>query len=189
MEKYASSKGYRLNPDEEVVMGILSGLLENEEKYGYRYCPCRPVTGDRQKDLPKICPCKWHEEELEQFGRCHCGLFVKDKQASPELVKLTDDTLKGFLQSHSFAVVDFWAEWCMPCKVLAPIVEELARKYEGEIAFGKLNVDESPATAREFEIDAIPALLFFRGGKVVDRVIGLRSRRELEQKMEILLKG
>jgi thioredoxin 1 len=68
-------------------------------------------------------------------------------------------------------------------------VEELARKYEGKIAFGKLNVDESPAAAREFGIDAIPALLFFKNGKVVNRAIGLKPRKELEQRMETLLQG
>ncbi|MFN4133554.1 MAG: ferredoxin-thioredoxin reductase catalytic domain-containing protein [Candidatus Hadarchaeales archaeon] len=77
MEKYAKSQGYRLNPDETVTATILKGLLENEKKYGYRYCPCRVVEGDRTKDAPKICPCKWHKEEIEQMGHCHCGLFVR----------------------------------------------------------------------------------------------------------------
>ena len=77
MEKYAKSKGYRLNPDERTVIGVLEGLLKNEEKYGYRYCPCRPVFGDKQKDLPKICPCKWHHEEIREMGHCLCGLFVR----------------------------------------------------------------------------------------------------------------
>ncbi|MEM3519417.1 MAG: ferredoxin-thioredoxin reductase catalytic domain-containing protein [Candidatus Hadarchaeales archaeon] len=77
MKKYAEAKGYKLNPDETVTTTILKGLLENEKKYGYRYCPCRVVEGDRAKDAPKICPCKWHKEEIERMGHCHCGLFVR----------------------------------------------------------------------------------------------------------------
>ena len=80
MEKYAAMKGYKLNPDERIVEGILEGLLRNEQKYGFRYCPCRPVTGNQTEDLPKICPCKWHHEEIEKMGHCHCGLFVRGDQ-------------------------------------------------------------------------------------------------------------
>lgn len=77
MEKYARMKGYSLNPDEEIVNTILRGLLENKKRYGYPYCPCRVLTGTVEEDRPKICPCKWHEEEIRTMGRCHCGLFVR----------------------------------------------------------------------------------------------------------------
>lgn len=77
MEKYAKMKGYRLNPDETITSTILKGLVENEKKYGYRYCPCRVIEGDKAKDAPKICPCKWLREEIEQMGHCHCRLFIK----------------------------------------------------------------------------------------------------------------
>ncbi|RLF15432.1 MAG: ferredoxin:thioredoxin reductase [Thermoprotei archaeon] len=76
-EEYARSKGFKVNPDEKLVEAILRGLLRNEDKYGARYCPCRVVTGDPEKDRPKICPCAWMEEEVKEKGRCHCGLFVK----------------------------------------------------------------------------------------------------------------
>jgi ferredoxin-thioredoxin reductase catalytic subunit len=75
MEKYAKSKGFRLNPDREVVNVIIKGLLENEKRHGYRYCPCRVLTGKKEDDAPKICPCKWHKDEIKQMGHCHCGLF------------------------------------------------------------------------------------------------------------------
>lgn len=77
MEKYARLKGYSLNPDEKTVNTILRVLLENKKKYGYQYCPCRVLTGNIEEDRLKICPCKWHEEEIRTMGRCHCGLFVK----------------------------------------------------------------------------------------------------------------
>lgn len=76
MKKYAESKGFKLNPDGEVVNFIIKGLLKNEARYGYRYCPCRVVTGDRAKDAKLICPCAYHRGEIERMGHCHCGLFV-----------------------------------------------------------------------------------------------------------------
>jgi len=76
MKKYAESQGFKLNPDEEVVDLIINGLLENEVKYGYRYCPCRVLTGDRAKDVKLICPCAYHRDEIKTMGHCHCGLFV-----------------------------------------------------------------------------------------------------------------
>jgi len=76
-KKYAEANGFRLNPDEKVVERLVKGLLENEKKYGARYCPCRRVTGNKEEDKPKICPCKWHQEEIERDGHCFCGLFYK----------------------------------------------------------------------------------------------------------------
>jgi ferredoxin-thioredoxin reductase catalytic subunit len=77
MEKYAKSKGFKLNPDGEFVKTIIKGLLENEKIHGYRYCPCRVLTGDKAEDAPKICPCRWHRDEIKDMGHCHCALFVK----------------------------------------------------------------------------------------------------------------
>ena len=75
--KYAKDNGFKLNPNQEVVERLVRGLLANEEKYGARYCPCRRVTGKKEEDQPKICPCKWHREEIERDGHCFCGLFYK----------------------------------------------------------------------------------------------------------------
>jgi ferredoxin-thioredoxin reductase catalytic subunit len=74
---YAEKKGLRLNPDEGTVKRIIRGLLENEKKHGAKYCPCRRVTGNKEEDLPKICPCKWHLEEIAKEGHCFCNLFEK----------------------------------------------------------------------------------------------------------------
>ena len=76
LRKYAESQGFKLNPDEKFVDSIILGLLKNEAKYGYRYCPCRTITGDRTKDADIICPCVYHKGEIESMGHCHCGLFV-----------------------------------------------------------------------------------------------------------------
>jgi ferredoxin-thioredoxin reductase catalytic subunit len=76
-EEYAKKAGIKLNPDKKIVENVIKGLLKNEEKFGFRYCPCRVVEGDLEKDRKKICPCSWHLEEIKKFGHCLCGLFVK----------------------------------------------------------------------------------------------------------------
>jgi len=76
-QEYAEKNGFKLNPDREVVERLAKGLLENEKKYGERYCPCRRVVGNLEEDKPKICPCAWHREEIEKEGHCLCGLFWK----------------------------------------------------------------------------------------------------------------
>jgi len=78
MEEYAKKHGLKLNPNQKVVETIIKGLLMNEKKYGWRFCPCRKVTGDFKEDWQKICPCKFHWDEIEKDGHCHCGLFVKE---------------------------------------------------------------------------------------------------------------
>jgi ferredoxin-thioredoxin reductase catalytic subunit len=76
MRRYAESQGFQLNPDEKIVDFVIHGLLRNEGKLGYRYCPCRAITGDREQDRKCICPCAYHKDELKQMGRCLCRLFV-----------------------------------------------------------------------------------------------------------------
>lgn len=75
-ERYAESQGFKLNPDEKVVESIIKGMIDNEENHGFRYCPCRAITGDKEKDRKIICPCFWHKDEIKDTGRCLCGLFV-----------------------------------------------------------------------------------------------------------------
>jgi len=74
---YAQKNGFQLNPNEETVKRIIRGLLENEKKYGKKYCPCRRITGNQEEDSKNICPCNYHLKEIEKDGHCICGLFVK----------------------------------------------------------------------------------------------------------------
>jgi thioredoxin 1 len=100
---------------------------------------------------------------------------------------LSDDDFKRALQTHPALVVDLWAEWCYPCKMVAPIVEELASEYKGKVVFGKLNVDENPATAETFDVMAIPTLLVFRNGKLADRIVGALPKGPLKSKIDQIL--
>ena len=76
-EEYAKEKGFRLQPDEGVLDTILGGLLRNEEEHGFRYCPCRRITGNEENDKKNICPCIYHEEEVKNDGHCKCLLFLR----------------------------------------------------------------------------------------------------------------
>src|SRR5437016_4042782 len=89
-----------------------------------------------------------------------------------------DDTV---LKSGGPVLVDFWAEWCGPCKRLAPTVDSLASDYAGKVTVGKLNVDDNPNTASKFQIRGIPTLLLFKGGQVVESVVGLAQKEDLKK--------
>ncbi len=84
-------------------------------------------------------------------------------------------------------VVDFWAEWCGPCKLIAPVLDELASEYDGKIQVAKLNVDENPTTSMKYQVRSIPTLLFFKNGEVVDQVIGTQSKGDLKKRFEAAL--
>ena len=78
-QKYADSQGFQLQPDEKMLDFILSGLLKNKEKHGFRYCPCRRVTGNKEEDKKNICPCIYHKDEIKEDGHCKCLLFFAKK--------------------------------------------------------------------------------------------------------------
>lgn len=103
-------------------------------------------------------------------------------------VYFTDDNFsREVLESTVPVVVDFWAAWCGPCKMIAPIMEELAEKYEGKIKVGKLDVDENQQTAIKYGVRSIPTVLFLQNGKVVDSIIGAVPKAHFEQKISSLI--
>jgi len=91
------------------------------------------------------------------------------------------------LNSDLPVIVDFWAEWCAPCLMIAPLVEQIGEEYEGKIKVGRLNVDENQVTAGKYRVMAIPTLLFFNGGKLADRVVGVVPKKILVEKIEKIL--
>ena len=102
--------------------------------------------------------------------------------SSDKVVIVTDSEFDStVLQSERPVVLDFWAEWCQPCKMLAPTIEEIAGEYEDKVKVGKLNVDDNPNTATKYGIRGIPTLLFFKGGKVVQQVTGVTSKAEIKK--------
>lgn len=102
-------------------------------------------------------------------------------------ITLTDANFEQeVLQSEVPVVVDFWAPWCGPCRVVGPVIEELADEFKGQVKVAKLNVDDSPRTAQMFAVRSIPTILFFSEGKIVDSVIGALPKPALAEKMTAL---
>ncbi|MBG9375039.1 thioredoxin [Panacibacter sp. DH6] len=88
------------------------------------------------------------------------------------------------LDSDKLTVIDFWAEWCGPCRAIGPVIEELSKEYSGKVNIGKLNVDHNPSVSVNYGITSIPAILFIKGGKVVDKQIGAVPKSMLEKKIQ-----
>ena len=98
---------------------------------------------------------------------------------------VTDQTFEAEIEKHDgLAVVDFWATWCGPCRMIAPILEQLSVEYEGKVKVTKLDVDSNTKTATRFNVRSIPTLLFFKDGKLVDQVVGAVPRAQLDAKFK-----
>ena len=102
-------------------------------------------------------------------------------------LQVTDANFEELVNSGKPMVLDFWAEWCGPCRVIAPYIDELSKEYEGKAVIGKVNVDESNDVPMQFGIRNIPTLLFFKNGQLADKLVGAASKSAIEDKLKALL--
>lgn len=102
-------------------------------------------------------------------------------------LEFTDSNIKEYIESGKPVVVDLWAEWCGPCRLIGPIIEELAVEYEDKVIVGKLNVDENSDTPNEFGVRNIPTVLFFKNGELADKLVGAAAKSKFVDKIETLL--
>jgi thioredoxin 1 len=104
-----------------------------------------------------------------------------------EVTELSDDSFDGFLKENPLCVVDFWAPWCGPCRMVGPVLDQLAKEYGGRIAFGKLNIDENDEKASEYGVMSIPTIILVKDGDVTDKIVGALPKDRIKQKLERLL--
>ncbi len=108
----------------------------------------------------------------------------------PEMVNLTDQNFEAeVMKSDKPVLVDFWAEWCAPCRMVAPVVEQINEDYAGDIKVGKLDVDSSPVISAQLGVMSIPTLILFRDGKAVQRMVGFQPKPSLKSKIDAALQA
>ena len=126
------------------------------------------------------------DPELMKIRKKKLEDLTKDQSPNnsiSEPVPITDQEFPGFINEHSLVIIDCWAGWCAPCKMLSPIIDQLAKEYAGKVTFGKLNVDENPSTAQKYSIMSIPTLLVFQNGSLVDNIVGAHPYEALKPKI------
>ena len=104
----------------------------------------------------------------------------KNKIINSEPIAVTDDTFQSTVKDHEILVVDFWAPWCGPCRMVAPVIEELAAQYAGQVTFGKMNVDENQIVPSSFGVVSIPTIVVFHRAKAVERMVGVYPKLQIE---------
>ncbi|MBU4201990.1 MAG: thioredoxin [Candidatus Altiarchaeales archaeon] len=124
------------------------------------------------------------DEELEKIRERKKEEMAKKTSYPNEPVEITNENFTELLEKYPLLVVDCWASWCMPCKMIEPVIEELVKEYAGKIVFGKINVDEQRELAMKFNIMSIPTLLFFKDGQVADTLIGALPKEQIEEKIK-----
>ena len=117
-----------------------------------------------------------------------CSSNNQDSKANSEKTVEVSETVEATAAEADLQVIDFYATWCGPCKQLAPIIEKMEKKYAGKIAFSRVDVDAEPQLAEQYNIKAMPTLVFVKGGEVIDVAVGLMSEAELDTKLQDLTK-
>jgi len=124
-------------------------------------------------------------EKLNQGLAPVCGRCKTPLPAGGQPITVTDANFSAEVEQSAMPIlVDMWAPWCGPCRILAPVIEQLAREMAGRVRIGKLNVDDNPVTAERFNVRGIPALLVFKGGREIDRMVGVQLKAEIVRRLE-----
>ena len=129
------------------------------------------------------------DDELEEIRKKKLEKLLKG-QRNPwpdKPIEIVDNDFERTLSEYPLVLIDFWAPWCFPCKMVAPILDELAREYKGKLLVGKFNVDENPAVPTRFQIFSIPTLILFKNGRPVERIVGAMPKEYLEDKLRAYL--
>lgn len=135
------------------------------------------------------------DSDLEKIRERMYNKFLENARSEKKMngkvepLTLEDRDFYETVKKQKHMVVDFWAPWCGPCRMVSPIVDELAAEYSGKVSFGRLNVDDNPMVSGEFSIQSIPTLLFFRDGQPVDGVIGYMPKEVLKARIEKFLRN
>ena len=130
------------------------------------------------------------DDELEAIKQKKLAELQREAAAKASMsdltepIVLTDSNFASEVRKYPLMIVDLWAPWCGPCRMVSPIIEQLAREYSGKVAFGKVNVDENQRIAASFGIQSIPTLMIFKAGKVVDVIIGAMPKAQIEIKLK-----
>ena len=156
---------------------LISGLTLNDDKYDKEL---ETLRRRRLEELKASNARETHNTEYkEELKMSETGIDWPDKP-----VDVSDGDFKEFIGKYPYVIVDCWAPWCGPCRMVGPVVEELAGDYKGRIAFAKLNTDENQAIAMTYGIMSIPTLLFFKNGELIDKSIGAMPKAALEPKVQ-----
>jgi thioredoxin 1 len=125
------------------------------------------------------------KRKLEQLKKQYINGGKNMAENLPDTpLKITDADIEDNIKKYETIVIDCWAPWCGPCRMVHPIIEELAKEMQGKIVFGKLNVDENPMTSAKHQIMSIPTLLVFKNGNLVDRIVGAIPKEMLKERIE-----
>ncbi|HEY6536327.1 MAG TPA: thioredoxin [Candidatus Nitrosocosmicus sp.] len=133
---------------------------------------------DWDEELNKIM-----QRKIEQYKEKITG----QQRIQDTVIVLNDYNFAESINKHPFLIVDFWAPWCGPCKMVSPIIDQLSKEFAGRTTFGKLNVDDNPNISNTFQIQSIPTMIFFKNGQVVDKIIGAMVKSQLVAKIEFML--
>lgn len=139
------------------------------------------MQSDRDEQLDDILANKIQELSHDAFNNKSSSENHRATIAAPLI--LNDSNFTQAVQKYPLLVVDFWAPWCGPCRILSPTIEQLAKEFDGKVIFGKLNVDENPRVASAFGIQSIPTVAIFKNSQMVDGFVGVASKSQIQSKV------